>query len=61
MANNLNRATKLLHRATGADDWTEMSWGEAVPLIAQRIKETRDATFKEKNDADRTVNRTLGI
>ena len=29
--------------------------------IAQRVKETRDATFQEKNDDGVTVNRTTAI
>jgi formate dehydrogenase major subunit len=29
--------------------------------IARRMKKTRDATFKEKNDAGQIVNQCLGI
>ncbi len=63
MANNENRLTKVRHRAAGATEWTEMSWDEAVPLIAQRIKDTRDAqgAFETSNASGRTVNRTLRI
>ncbi len=61
MANNENRLTKVLHRAPGATDWTEMSWSEAVSRIAAKIKATRDATFETKNSNGKTVNRTLGI
>ena len=61
MANNDNRLTKVLHRAPGATDWTEMSWGEAMTRIAAKIKATRDATFETTNGNGKTVNRTLGI
>ena len=61
MANNENRLDKVLYRAANATDWQELSWGEAVPMIAQRIKATRDATFTEANADGATVNRTLGI
>lgn len=61
MANNENRLTKVLHRAAGATEWTEMSWGDAIAAIAQRIKQTRDATFETTNANGKTVNRTLGI
>jgi formate dehydrogenase major subunit len=61
MANNENRLTKVLYRAPGASDWTEMGWSEAVSLIARRIKDTRDATFETTNANAATVNRTLGI
>lgn len=61
MANNANRLTKVRYRAAGATEWEEKSWAWAVEQIAQRIKATRDATFKTTNDAGRTVNRTLEI
>jgi formate dehydrogenase major subunit len=61
MANNENRLTKVRHRAAGATEWTEMSWDEAIPMIAERIKATRDATFETTNAAGNVVNRTLGI
>ena len=63
MANNQNRLTTVRYRAAGADDWTEMSWEEAIPMIARRIKDARDAEggFQETNDAGNTVNRTLAI
>jgi formate dehydrogenase major subunit len=61
MANNTNRLTKVLYRAPYATDWQEMTWGEAVPMIAQRVKATRDETFELTNASGQTVNRTLGI
>ncbi|UCG17832.1 MAG: twin-arginine translocation signal domain-containing protein [Phycisphaerales bacterium] len=59
--NNVNRLTTVRHRAPGADEWTEMTWEQAIPLIAQRIKATRDATFETTSATGATVNRTLGI
>ena len=61
MANNVNRLTKVLHRAPFATDWEELTWEQAIPLMAQRIKETRDTTFETVNGKGNTVNRTLGI
>jgi len=61
MANNENRLTKVLRRAPFATDWEELSWDEAIPMIAQRIKATRDATFETTNAAGNVVNRTLSI
>ena len=61
MANNENRLQKVLYRAPFASDWQELSWEEAVGMIAQRIKTTRDATFETTNAGGRTVNRTLSI
>jgi formate dehydrogenase major subunit len=61
MANNSNRLTKVMYRAPGAEEWTEKSWDWAVAQIAQRIQETRDATFETTNANGKTVNRTLAI
>lgn len=46
---NPNRVTKVWYRAPGATDWDEtksLAW--AMERIAQRVKQTRDATFQEK-------------
>ncbi len=58
--NNERRLTKVLYRAPGSDHWEEKEWDWALPRIARRIKETRDATFRAEEDG-RTVNRTDGI
>ncbi len=61
MGNNANRLDKVLYRAPNATDWQEMSLAEAIPMIAARIKATRDATFETTNANGKTVNRTLRI
>ena len=61
MANNENRLRTVRYRAPYATEWTEMTWEEAIPRIAQRIKATRDATFQTINSKGNTVNRTLAI
>lgn len=61
MANNKNRLSKVLYRAPGAGKWQEKSWEWAIKRIAQKIKETRDATFETTNANGKVVNRTLGI
>jgi len=55
-----HRLSKVLHRAPGAAEWEEMTWGEAIPLIARKFKDTRDANF-ETTENGVTVNRTPGI
>ncbi|OGK79822.1 MAG: hypothetical protein A2050_01845 [Candidatus Rokubacteria bacterium GWA2_73_35] len=54
------RLTKVLYRAPGAADWQEKSLDWAMTEIAQRIKTTRDATFRETEEGV-TVNRTEGL
>jgi len=60
LANSPLRLHKPLYRAPGAREWQEMSWEEALPKIADRIKQTRDATFETK-EGEVTVNRTRAI
>lgn len=60
VAVNERRLTKVQYRKPFGTEWEEISWDEALKRIARRVKETRDATFQEK-DGDVTVNRTPGI
>ena len=61
LVNNPHRILKPLYRAPGAEHWQEVEWSWILKRIAQKIKETRDKTFKAKNSAGHTVNRTEGI
>ena len=60
LANSDLRLHRPLYRAPGANTWREMTWDEAIPLIARRIKDTRDATF-EAQEGEVAVNRTRAI
>ena len=55
------RLTRVLYRAPGARTWQERSWDWAMRRIPQRMKATRDATFQERDERGRVVNRTMGI
>ncbi len=46
LINNPTRLTKPMYRAPGAAEWKEVEWDWALDEIAQRIKGTRDSTFK---------------
>ena len=61
MTVNKNRMKNPLYRAPESDEWEEIEWDEAIEKIAEKIKETRDATFTEKNAKGQVVNRTTGI
>ena len=53
LAVNDNRVKKVWYRAPGAKDWDKtktLEW--AMEQIAQRVKATRDATFRETADKD---------
>lgn len=55
------RELKAKIRRPGADRWEEISVDEALDRVAQRIKETRDAGFVEKNKDGQTVNRAESL
>jgi formate dehydrogenase major subunit len=53
LAVNPNRVTRVWYRAPGATDWDKtktLDW--AMEQIAQRVKQTRDETFREWADQD---------
>jgi formate dehydrogenase major subunit len=61
---NPDRRTKALRRAPGATDWEEIDLGRAMDAIADRVKKTRDASFRHTATVDGrevVVNNTLAI
>jgi formate dehydrogenase major subunit len=61
---NPNRQTKCLHRKPGAAEWDVVELEQAMDMIAARVKQTRDETFRPIVDiggSKVTVNNTLGI
>lgn len=60
VVNNDRRLARVLYRAPGSQEWEVKDWDWALPRIAKKIRETRDATFRVQEDG-KTVNRTEGI
>jgi formate dehydrogenase major subunit len=58
---NERRLLKPEVRRPGSDRWEDISWDQAIAEIAQRVKTTRDATFVERDQKGRVVNRCEGI
>jgi formate dehydrogenase major subunit len=58
---NPRRLVKPQVRRPGSTQWEDISWDTALDEIARRVKETRDASFVEKDAEGRTVNRCEGI
>ena len=54
------RHQPLLRRA-GAADWEEVDWDTAMDWFARKFKDSRDASFRQRDDAGRVVNRADGI
>jgi formate dehydrogenase major subunit len=61
LAENENRLTEPMYRAPFSKEWKKVSWDWALGRIAKRVKQTRDASFEEKNAKGQVVNRTTAI
>ena len=61
LRDNEKRITEPLYRAKGSREWQKVTWDWSLDQIAKKIKETRDATFMEKNAQGQVVNRTDGL
>jgi formate dehydrogenase major subunit len=61
LAVSTRRVEKPRYRAPGSDHWQDISWDEMLDKLAQRIKESRDATFVTTDAKGNTVNRCEGI
>ena len=61
LAVSSRRVPKPLYRAPGSDRWEEISWDTMLERLAQRVKDSRDATFVMKDGNGNVVNRCEGI
>jgi anaerobic selenocysteine-containing dehydrogenase len=57
---NKRRLTTVQYRKPYSDTWEELTWPQAISMMARRFKDSRDKTFVEKENGI-TVNRTNGI
>jgi formate dehydrogenase major subunit len=55
------RLTKVLYRRPGGSGWEELELERAMDMIAERLIETREATFEERDERGWKVDRTLGF
>jgi formate dehydrogenase major subunit len=58
---NPNRWTTCKYRAPFANEWTDVTYEWAMERITERVKDTRDRTFREFDDEGRRVARTTAI
>jgi formate dehydrogenase major subunit len=58
---NPNRWTTPKYRAPFATEWQDVTYEWTMERIAERIKDTRDRTFREFDDDGRRVARTTAI
>ena len=50
-----------MFRDARSSEWREISWDEAMSWFARKFKETRDASFVERDELGRTINRCEGL
>jgi len=58
---NERRLLKPQVRRPGSDHWEDIDWDSAIDEVGRWIKNTRDASFIEKDPKGRTVNRCESI
>ena len=50
-----------MFRDARSSEWREISWDDAMNWFSRKFKEARDASFVERDEAGRTVNRCEGL
>ena len=55
------RQQHVLYRKPYGTDWEELDLDTAMSMIAERVLAAREATWQDKDDEGRPLNRTLGI
>ena len=58
---NDRRLLKPQVRRPGSDRWEDIGWDQAIDEISRKVKQTRDATFVQRDAQGRVVNRCEGI
>jgi formate dehydrogenase major subunit len=56
-----HRIHHCLYRRPGGKEWEPIALERAMDMVAQRVRETRDRTWEQKDPEGRDVQRTLGI
>jgi formate dehydrogenase major subunit len=56
-----HRIKQVLYRKPYATEWQVIPFTQAMEMIAQRVKKTREETWQPATESGQPVNRTLGI
>ena len=56
-----HRVHHCLYRRPGGKDWELIPLEKAMDLVAERVRDTRDRTWEQKDHKRKDVQRTLGI
>jgi len=61
LVNSPTRVTSVKYRAPYATEFIDIGLDEAMEMVADRVKESRDRTWQDVDDQGRKVRRTLGF
>jgi formate dehydrogenase major subunit len=56
-----HRVQKVLYRKSYGTSWQPIPLEQAMDMVAERVKRTRDAQWQESSDDGQRLNRTMGI
>ena len=55
------RWTKVRYRRPYSAEWEDLSLEEALDMIAERVKKTREETWEEKDAEGKRLNRSMAL
>jgi formate dehydrogenase major subunit len=55
------RWTKVKYRRPYSDRWEDLPLEEAMDMIAERLKKTRDETWQDKDERGKKLNRSMAV
>jgi formate dehydrogenase major subunit len=61
MMNSPYRWTKVKYRRPYSEEWEELSLDEAMDMIADRVKKTRDENWEETDEEGRKLSRSMAV
>ena len=61
LVNNPSRVRTVKYRRPFGTDWEDLPLERAMEMIADRVLETRERTWQDRDDGGNQINRTLGI
>jgi len=56
-----HRVSDVLYRKPYGAEWEKIPLEQAMDMVADRVKETRNATWEDKNEEGARLRRTMGI
>ena len=61
LVTNTHRQHHVLYRRPYGTEWEQIPLEQAMDMVADRVKKTRDATWERATEEGHAVNRTMGI